>query len=60
MFGIFKKKTAVDKLDTKYNKLMKEAHRLSTIDRRASDAKVSEANQVLEKIEEIEGQKISL
>jgi hypothetical protein len=54
MFGIFKKKSEIDKLDDQYEKLMKEAHRLSTSDRRASDAKVAEANQVLEEIEKLE------
>ncbi len=54
MFNIFKKKSAVDKLDAQYNKLMKEAHRLSTSDRRASDDKVAQANQVLQEIEKLE------
>jgi hypothetical protein len=55
MFGLFKKKSEVDKLDAEYRRLMKESHRLSTTDRKASDAKAAEANQVLKLIEEIEG-----
>lgn len=54
MFGIFKKKSAVDKLDDQYTRLMKEAHRLSTSDRRASDAKTAEANKILQEIEKLE------
>jgi hypothetical protein len=55
MFKLFKKKSEVDKLDAQYRRLMKEAHRLSTTDRKASDAKAAEADQVLKKIEAIEG-----
>jgi len=54
MFGLFKKKSAIDKLNEQYEKLLKESHRLSTIDRTASDAKVAEANDILKKIEELE------
>lgn len=54
MFGLFKKKSEIDKLNEQYEKLLKEAHRLSTLDRTASDAKVAEANDVLKKIEELE------
>ena len=51
MFGLFGKKTEQEKLNIKYKKLLKEAHSLSTTDRVASDAKVVEANIILEKIE---------
>lgn len=54
MFGLFKKKTEIDKLDAQYNRIMKEAHRLSTTDRKASDAKAAEANALLKKIEDLE------
>ena len=40
MFGLFKKKTAVEKLTEKYDKLMKESFDLSKINRKASDEKI--------------------
>ena len=54
MFGLFKKKTEKEKLQIKYEKLMKESFELSTKNRRASDAKVAEANLVLEEIEKLD------
>jgi len=51
MFKIFKKKTEIEKLQDKYNKLMKEWHRLSSINREQSDKKYAEANILLEQIE---------
>ena len=39
MFGIFKKKTPIEKLQDRYKKLMSEWHQLSSTDRSASDAK---------------------
>ena len=53
MFGLFKKKTEVEKLQEKYEKLINEAHKLSTVDRKASDLKTYEADQVLKKIDEL-------
>ena len=41
--GIFKRKSPIDKLYNKREKLLKEAHSLSTTNRSASDAKVAEA-----------------
>lgn len=57
MFGIFKKKTEVEKLQIKYESLMKEAYKLSTINRTQSDQKTFEANEVLEQIEKINNEK---
>ena len=51
MFGLFKKKTELEKLQDKYEKLMKQSFELSTKDRRASDAKAVEANLLLKKME---------
>ena len=51
MFGLFKKKSQIEKLQDKYNKLMKEWHQLSNINRSESDKKYAEANAVLEKID---------
>ena len=54
MFGLFKKKSPVEKLNKKYQDLMSEAHRLSTTNRQASDAKFAEAQEVLGQIENIQ------
>jgi len=50
MFGIFKKKTPVEKLQEKYSKLLEESHKLSHTDRRSSDLKAAEADQLLNQI----------
>ena len=51
MFGLFKRKTPLEKLQEKYNKLTEEAFKLSKIDRKASDAKQAEAEEVLKKMD---------
>ena len=51
MLGLFKSKK--NKLHDKYQKLMKEAHRLSTINRARSDQKIVEAEAVMKAIEEM-------
>jgi len=57
MFGLFKKKSRLEKLQLKYKKLLEEAHRLSTSNRSLSDDKMFEANEVLKEIEEIKDSK---
>jgi hypothetical protein len=52
--GLFSKKSPVEKLQKEYEKLLKEAHRLSTVDRTKSDAKMAEAQAVLEKIDALQ------
>lgn len=54
MFNLFKKKSEKDKLERKYDQLMKDWHRLSTIDRTASDKKYAEAQEVIKQIESLE------
>ncbi|EAP86880.1 Lacal_2735 family protein [Croceibacter atlanticus] len=54
MFGLFKKSTEKEKLQAKYAKLMEQAHKLSKSNRRASDAKVAEAEELLNKMENLE------
>ena len=49
--GLFSKKSEKEKLQKHYAKLMEEAHRLSHSDRRASDAKAAEADEIARKIE---------
>ena len=51
MFGLFKKKSKVEKLNEQYQKLMSEAHELSTVNRKLSDEKIAEANEILKQIE---------
>lgn len=53
MFGLFKKKSEKDKLYEQYQKLTKEAHRLSTTNRSLSDQKVFEAEEIMKKIEKL-------
>lgn len=54
MFGLFKKKTAIDKLNDQYEKLMAQSHTLSTSNRAESDKKFAEAQAVLKEIDAIE------
>lgn len=55
MFGwLFKKKTDREKLELQYKRLMVESFELSKIDRKASDAKVAEADMVSKMIDEID------
>lgn len=53
MFGLFKKKTELEKLQEKYKKLMSEWHKLSTTNRAKSDEKYAEAQIILEKIDKL-------
>jgi len=56
MFGLFKKVSEVDKLQKKYEKLMKEWHTLSTTNRSESDKKYAEAEQIQKQIEVLKQQ----
>ena len=53
MLGLFKKKSEKEKLQDRYAKLMAEAHKLSTSNRKLSDEKVAEAEEVMQKIESL-------
>ena len=53
---LFKKKTKVEKLQDKYDLLMKEGYRLSKINRTEIDKKYFEANELLLEIESLEKQ----
>ena len=53
MFGLFKKQPEKEKLQVQYEKLLKESYNLSTINRKLSDQKVYEAEQVMNKIEKL-------
>lgn len=54
MFGLFKKKSELDKLQDKYQKLLREAYNLSTSNRKLSDSKTAEAHEVLKQIESLQ------
>ncbi|PKA82041.1 hypothetical protein ATE92_0166 [Ulvibacter sp. MAR_2010_11] len=51
MFKLFKKKTKIEKLEIQYRKLLEEAHKLSTTNRKLSDRKIFDANEILKQIE---------
>jgi len=53
MFGIFKKKSPKEKLQKQYSNLLREAHQLSTTNRKLSDQKVFEAEQVMKQLEQL-------
>ncbi len=55
MFGLFRNNKS--KLEKKYAKLLEESHRLSHVNRKQSDLKMAEAEEVLKAIEEIESEK---
>ncbi|MEQ5792739.1 Lacal_2735 family protein [Muricauda sp. NFXS6] len=54
MFGLFKKKSEKEKLQDQYEKLLKEAHQLSTSNRKLSDQKTFEAEEVMKKLEQLD------
>lgn len=56
MFGLFKKKTEMEKLQEKYKKLLAESHSLSQRDRKAGDMKMAEAEEVAKQIDELRAQ----
>jgi hypothetical protein len=51
MFGLFKKKTEKETLEAEYQKLTKESFDLSKTNRKASDQKAYEAEEVMKKLE---------
>ena len=53
MFGIFKKKTELEKLEIKYKALLKEAYDLSKTNRSKSDQKTFEAEEISKQIEKL-------
>ena len=52
--GLFKRTSKVDKLQKKYEKLMSDWHRLSTVNRAESDKKYAEAQEILQQIEQLQ------
>ncbi len=53
MLKLFKKKSEKEKLYTQYTKLLKEAHNLSTTNRKLSDQRTYEAEEVMRRLEKL-------
>lgn len=53
MFGLFKKKTKRELLQKKYEQLLEESYKLSHTDRKASDSKRAEAEEILNEMEKM-------
>jgi len=53
MFGLFRKKSELEKLRELYAKLQKESFQLGHSNRKAGDAKLAEAEAVAKRIEEL-------
>lgn len=53
MFGLFKRKTKIGKLEEKFKQLMKEWHDLSSINRSASDKKYAEAQLIAQQLNQL-------
>ena len=51
MFGIFRKKTKIEKLNLKYKSAINEAYNLSNSNRKKSDEKYYQADEILKEIE---------
>ncbi len=54
MFNLFKKKSEKEKLQEQYAKLQKESFQLSTTNRKLSDEKAFEANEIMKKLEKLD------
>jgi hypothetical protein len=51
MFGLFKKKSEKEQLQSRYKKLMEEAYKLQSVNRSRSDEKYAEADAILKQID---------
>ncbi|RCS27662.1 Lacal_2735 family protein [Polaribacter sp. WD7] len=58
MFGLFKKKSQLQKYQELYKKLMEDAYKLQSINRSDSDQKYLEADLILKKIESLQAKAI--
>ena len=52
--GLFRRTSEVEKLQKKYEKLMADWHKLSTINRSESDKKYAGAQEILQRIEQLQ------
>ena len=55
MFGLFKKKDPREELEKRYKELLAESYRLSTVDRKASDLKRAEAEELIDAMDKLPG-----
>jgi len=53
MFGMFKKKSEKEKLQEQYAKLQKQSFNLSTTNRKLSDQKAYEAEEIMKRLEKL-------
>lgn len=53
MFGLFKKKSEKEKLQAKYEALLKESYSLSSVNRKLSDQKNFEAEEIMKQLEKL-------
>jgi hypothetical protein len=53
MFNLFRKTSEKEKLQKQYKKMLEEAHKLSHSDRKASDQKMYEAEELMKRIEKL-------
>lgn len=51
MFGLFKKKTELEKLQEEYKSLLEKSHKISHSNRTAADKLMAEAEEVAKKID---------
>jgi len=56
MFGLFKKKSEIEKLSSQYAKLMNNARAMSTSNRKASDDLYAKAEEINKRITQIQQQ----
>ena len=54
MLGLFKKKSEKERLESQYANLLKEAHSLATTNRKLSDQKIFEAEEVMKRLEKLD------
>ena len=53
MINLFKKKSEKEKLQAQYAKLLEEAHKLGSSNRKLSDQKIFEAEEVMKQLEKL-------
>lgn len=53
MFGIFKKKSEIEKLQETYSKMLSDAHKLSHSNRTVSDKLLADAEEIAKKIDQL-------
>jgi acyl-[acyl carrier protein]--UDP-N-acetylglucosamine O-acyltransferase len=51
MFGLFKKKSEIEKLQEQYKALLEKSHQLSTKNRTEADKAMAEAEEIAKKID---------